>query len=68
MKSLNDNELLLNSLGKLKNAPGKFKKISVTEGYTLDERQMVKKKVTDAKRKTENEDEGRVYGESGISK
>ena len=58
MKSLNDKELLMSSLGKLKNASEKFQRISVTEDYTLDERQMVKSKVTEAKSKTENEGEG----------
>ena len=37
----------------------------MTEDYTLDERQMVKSKVTEAKRKTENEGEECMNGEWG---
>ena len=39
MSTLNERELMMSSLGKLKVAPEKFKKISITEDYTIEERQ-----------------------------
>ena len=49
----------MNSLLKLKQTPEGFKSISVTEDYTLEERQAIKDKVMEAKDKTEKEGEGK---------
>ena len=37
MSTLNERELMMSSLGKLEVAPEKFKKISITEEYTIEE-------------------------------
>ena len=53
MSTLNERELMMSSLGKLKVAPEKFKKISITEDYTIEERQVIKNKVEEARNKAE---------------
>ena len=58
MSTLNERELMMSSLGKLKVAPEKFKKISITEDYTIEERQVIKNKVEEARNKTEAEGGG----------
>ena len=52
MSTLSERELMMSSLGKLKVAPEKFKKISITEDYTIEERQVIKNKLEEAKNKT----------------
>ena len=46
------------SLGKLKQAPEKFKRISITEDYTPEERQAIREKVEEAKSRTASEGKG----------
>ena len=58
MTSLNEKQIVMSSLAKLKNATEKFKKISITDDYTFGERQTIKNKVTEARNKTESEGEG----------
>ena len=58
MSTLDERELMMSSLGKLKVAPEKFKNISITEDYTIEERQVIKNKVEEAKTKIEAEDGG----------
>ena len=59
MKSLNEKEMVMGSLGKLKTAPENFRRINVTDDYTIDERQLIKNKVAEAKHKTEVEGDGK---------
>ena len=59
MRNMNEKELVMSSLGKLKNAPENLKKISVTEDYTVGEREIIRNKVAEAKQKTETEGEGK---------
>ena len=40
MKSLNEKEMVMGSLGKLKTAPENLRRINVTDDYTIDERQL----------------------------
>ena len=42
---LSDKQLVMSSLSKLKEAPDMFRKISVTEDYTIEERAEIRKKV-----------------------
>ena len=49
---LSDKQLVMSSLSKLKEAPDMFRKISVTEDYTIEERAEIRKKVKEAKNKT----------------
>ena len=60
MSNQNEKEMVMNNLGKLKNAVEKFKRISVTDDYTAEERDAIKNKVTEARKKTDAEGEG-VY-------
>ena len=55
MRNLNDKELVMNNLNKLKNAEDRFRKISITDDYTNEEREAIRIKVTEAKNKTEVE-------------
>ena len=55
-----EKEMVTNNLGKLKNAVEKFKRISVTDDYTAEERDAIKNKVTEARNKTDAVGEG-VY-------
>ena len=59
MNNQNERELIMCSLAKLKDGPIKFKRISVTEDYTPEERQAIREKVQEAKSKTENEGQGK---------
>ena len=58
MASINDKVELMKNLYKLKNAHVEFKTISITDDYTLEERQSIKDMVQKAKTKTENEGAG----------
>ena len=58
MNSLSEKDEVMSNLYNLKQAPDDFKSISVTDDYTLEERQAIKDMVTEAKNKTENEGAG----------
>ena len=58
MGNQNEKEMIMTSLGKLKNAVEKFKRISVTDDYTAEERDAIKNKVTEARNKSEVEGKG----------
>ena len=58
MGTLNERELMMSSLGKLKVAPEKFEIISITKDYTIVERWVIKNKFEKAKNKTEAEGGG----------
>ena len=47
------------SVSKLKEAPNKFKRISVSDDYTAKEREEIRKMVVEAKNKTALEGEGK---------
>ena len=53
MGNQNEKEMIMTSLGKLKNAVEKFKRISVPDDYTAEERDVIKNKVTEARNKSE---------------
>ena len=59
MSSLNDKESVMKNLGKLKNAPDNFMKISITDDYTQEERESIREKVAEAKRMTATQGEGK---------
>ena len=59
MNNPNERELIMCGLTKLKDEPVKFKKISITEDYTPEERQTIREKVEEAKSKTESEEQGK---------
>ena len=59
MRNMNEKELVMSSLGKLKNAPENLKKISVTKDYTVGEREIIRNKAAEAKQNTETEGEGK---------
>ena len=58
MGNQNEKEMIMTSLGKLKNAVEKFKRISATDDYTAEERDAIKNKVTEARNKSEVERKG----------
>ena len=58
MGDQNEKEMIMTSLGKLKNAIEKFKRISATDDYTAEERDAIKNKVTEARNKSEVEGKG----------
>ena len=58
MHTIDHKYQIMNSLSKLKQAPECFNSISVTDDYTLEERQTINGKVMVAKNKTEKEGEG----------
>ena len=58
MGNQNEKEMIMTSLGKLKNAVEKFKRISVTDDYTAEERDAITNKVTEARNKSEVEGKG----------
>ena len=58
MSNQNEKEMVMNNLGQLKNDVEKFKRISVTDDYTAEERDAIKNKVTEARNKTNAEGEG----------
>ena len=55
----NEKDLVMSSLSKLKEAPDKFKRISVTDDYTAKEHEEIRKMVVEAKSKTALEGEGK---------
>ena len=59
MKSESDKDSFMARLPNLKNAEDRFNKISVTEDYTAEERETIRKKVTEARNKSETEGEGK---------
>ena len=59
MKSQNDKDLVMSNLNKLKQASEKLRKVSVTDDYTIKEREEIKKNVEEAKSKTELEGNGK---------
>ena len=58
MGNQNEKEMIMTSLGKLKNAIEKFKRISIIDDYTAEERDAIKNKVTEARNKSEVEGKG----------
>ena len=56
MESKNEKDKFMSQLGKLKYAGAEYKKISVTDDYTLEEREEIRRWVTLAKRKNETKD------------
>ena len=58
-KTLSEKEMIMSSLPKLKTACERFKKISITEDYTFNERQAIKQKAVEAKQKTDAEGDGK---------
>ena len=58
-KSESDKDSFMARLPNLKNAEDRFNRISVTEDYTAEEREAIRKKVTEAKNKSEAEGEGK---------
>ena len=61
MESYERKQKLMSSLWRLKNGPEKFRKISITEDYTQDERREIKRWVDEAKRRTQEVDDGYVW-------
>ena len=59
MKNQGDKESVMSNLNKLKEAPENMRKISVTDDYTNEEREEIRKKVNEAKNKTELEGNGK---------
>ena len=59
MKSESDKDSFMARIPNLKNAEDRFNKISVTENYTAEERETIRKKVTEARNKSETEGEGK---------
>ena len=59
LANINDKNLVMNNLSKLKNAPDKLNSLSITDDYTLEERQEIRTKVVEAKEKTANEGDGK---------
>lgn len=56
METKNEKDKFMSQLGKLKYAGAEYKKISVTDDYTLEEREEIRRWVTSAKRKNEAEE------------
>ena len=56
MESFERKQEFMSSLWKLKHGPDKFKRISVTDDYTQEERQEIKRWVNEAKERTQAED------------
>ena len=53
MTTLNEKQLIMSNLRKLKNATDTCRRLSITDDYTFEDRQKVRKKVIEAKNKTE---------------
>ena len=68
MKTLEDKEELMSRLGFLWNAKNDFKKISVTDDYTMAEREEIRRWVTMAKEKSTNETSGYSWKARGTPK
>ena len=58
MKSYERKHILMSSLWRLKHGPEKFRRISITEDYTQDERQEIKRWVEEAKIRTRDNEDG----------
>ena len=58
MKSYERKHILMSSLWRLKHGPEKFRRISITEDYTQDERQEIKRWVEEAKSRTQDSEDG----------
>ena len=56
MESKEEKDKFMSQLGKLKYAGAEYKKISVTDDYSVEERDEIRRWVTLAKRKNETED------------
>ena len=50
-----DKDIIISKLGNLKNAEDRFKKLGVTDDYTIDERELIKEWVNKAKHMNEEE-------------
>ena len=61
MKSHDRKQALMSSVWRLKNGPEKFRRISITEDYTQEERQEIKRWVDEAKRMTQESDNEYVW-------
>ena len=59
MGTLSEKENIMNNLKNLKQAPDRFRKISITDDHTIEERNMIKAKVAEAVKKTKDEGEGK---------
>ena len=59
MKTTLDKDEVMENLNKLKNAPEKLRNISVTDDYTKEERQIIRSKVDEANKKTQEEGDGK---------
>ena len=59
MRNLNEKEMVMSNLGKLKHASEKFRRTSLTDDHTADQREAIKSKVSEARNKTEAEGEGK---------
>ena len=68
MKTLEDKEELMSRLGFLWNAENDFKKISITDDYTMAEREEIRRWVTMAKEKSTNETIGYLWKARGTPK
>ena len=55
MKTLKAKSSFMASLGKLKHGPDTFKRISVTDDYTQEERKEIKRWIEEAKVRSRNE-------------
>ena len=51
----------MSSFWMLKNGPEKFRRINITEDYTQEERQEIKRWVDEAKRRTQVVDDGYIW-------
>ena len=56
VKTVNEKNSIMGKLSELKTAPDRFKKVSVTDDYTVEERQT--NKLSEARNKTETEGNG----------
>ena len=61
MKSHERKRTLMSSLWRLKHGPVKFRRISITEDYTQEERQEIKRWVEEAKQRTQEGQDGYVW-------
>ena len=69
MKNQNDKDPVMSNLNKLKQASEILRKVSVTDDYTVKEREEIKKQVEEAKSKTELEGDGKyVFKVRGTQK
>ena len=61
MESYEEKQKFMSSLWRLKNGPEKLRKISITDDYTQEERREIKRWVDEAKRRTQEVDDGYVW-------